>query len=126
MAPHNFADSSEDYARTAEAKGLVWPTVVRRHLLRAGGGSLVTTWLNAFRLMIGTLPLVEYFFGYPGLGRVLVLSLGVSQGGRVSLHPDLALALIIVLGLLIVFAEQVGSLLRSWLDPRLRNLAVLG
>ena len=119
-------EASEDYARTAEAKGLGWPTVVRRHLLRAGGASLVTTWLNAFRLMIGTLPLVEYFFGYPGLGRVLVLSLGVSQGGRVSLHPDLALALIIVLGLLIVFAEQVGSLLRSWLDPRLRTLAVLG
>jgi ABC-type dipeptide/oligopeptide/nickel transport system permease component len=119
-------EASEDYVRTAEAKGLKWSKVVRSHLLRAGGGSLITTWLNAFRLMIGALPLVEYFFGYPGIGRVLVLSLGVPQAGRMSLHPDLALALIIVLGLVIVFAEQVGSALRSWLDPRLRTLAVPG
>ena len=37
---------------------------------------VLTAWLNSFRSLIGSLPLVEYFFGYPGLGRVLVLALG--------------------------------------------------
>src|SRR5207302_10750524 len=51
-------ESGEDYVRTAEAKGLEWREVVRHHLLRAGGGGLVATWTNSFRLMIGSLPLV--------------------------------------------------------------------
>jgi ABC-type dipeptide/oligopeptide/nickel transport system permease component len=118
-------ESSLDYARTAESKGLDWSRVVRRHLLRAGGSSLISTWLNSFRLMIGSLCLVEYFFGYPGLGRVLALSLGVPQGGRVSVHPDLALGLVLVLAATLVAAEQSAGWLRLRLDPRLREPVVV-
>jgi peptide/nickel transport system permease protein len=118
-------ESSLDYARTAESKGLDWSRVVRRHLLRAGGSSLISAWLNSFRLMIGSLALVEYFFGYPGLGRVLALSLGVPQGGRVSVHPDLALGLVLVLAATLVAAEQSAGWLRLRLDPRLREPVVV-
>jgi ABC-type dipeptide/oligopeptide/nickel transport system permease component len=69
--------------------------------------------------------LVEYFFGYPGLGRVLALSLGVPQGGRVSVHPDLALGLVLVLAATLVAAEQSAGWLRLRLDPRLREPVVV-
>jgi hypothetical protein len=40
--------------------------------------ALVATWVSSIRLMIGSLPLVKFFFAYPGLGYTLVLSLGTA------------------------------------------------
>ena len=116
-------ESSEDYVRTAEAKGLDWNDVVRHHLVRAGGSSLVATWTNSFRLMIGSLPLVEYFFGYPGLGRILVQSIGIHYGVRpVVYRGDLAIGLVVVLALILILVETAAGGLQRWFDPRLRTL----
>ena len=116
-------ESSEDYVRTAEAKGLEWNDVVRRHLVRAGGSALVATWTNSFRLLIGSLPLVEYFFGYPGLGRILVQSIGIHYGVRpVVFRGDLAIDLVVVLALILILVETVAGGLQRWLDPRLRTV----
>ena len=116
-------ESGEDYVRTAEAKGLEWREVVRHHLLRAGGGGLVATWTNSFRLMIGSLPLVEYFFGYPGLGRILVQSIGITYGVRpVVFRGDLAIGLVVTLALILILVEAMAGALQRWLDPRVRDL----
>jgi len=121
-------ETTEDYVRTAEAKGLDWGEVVRRHLLRAGGGALVATWINSFRLMIGSLPLVEYFFGYPGLGRILVQSIGVTYGvgsdvpRPVVFRGDLAIGLVVTLALILILVETSAGGLQRWLDPRVRAL----
>jgi ABC-type dipeptide/oligopeptide/nickel transport system permease component len=116
-------ETGEDYVRTAEAKGLDWSEVVRRHLLRAGGSALVATWTNSFRLMIGSLPLVEYFFGYPGLGRILVQSIGISYGERpVVFRGDLAIGLVVTLALILILVEATAGSLQRWLDPRVRAL----
>jgi ABC-type dipeptide/oligopeptide/nickel transport system permease component len=114
-------ETSEDYVRTAEAKGLEWSGVVRHHLLRAGGSALVATWSNAFRLMIGSLPLVEYFFGYPGLGRILVQSIGIHYDVRPTVvRGDIAIGLVVLLALILILAETAAGGLQRWLDPRLR------
>jgi ABC-type dipeptide/oligopeptide/nickel transport system permease component len=120
-------ETGEDYVRTAEAKGLDWSDVVRRHLLRAGGSALVATWTNSFRLMIGSLPLVEYFFGYPGLGRILVQSIGITYGVGADQRPavfrgDLAIGLVVVLALILILVEATAGALQRRLDPRLATL----
>jgi ABC-type dipeptide/oligopeptide/nickel transport system permease component len=121
-------ETGEDYVRTAEAKGVEWSSVVRHHLLRAGGGALVATWSNSFRLMLGSLPLVEYFFGYPGLGRILVQSIGIHYGvGTDFARPtvirgDIAIGLVVVLALILILVETAAGGLQRWLDPRLRTL----
>jgi ABC-type dipeptide/oligopeptide/nickel transport system permease component len=114
-------ESGEDYVRTAEAKGLEWRLVVRRHLLRAGGSALLATWANSFRLMIGSLPLVEYFFGYPGLGRVLVQSIGIHFALKPTvIRGDIAIGLVVIMALILILVETVAGGLQRWLDPRLR------
>jgi len=123
-------ETGEEYVRTAEAKGIEWSQVVRHHLLRAGGSALVATWSNSFRLMLGSLPLVEYFFGYPGLGRMLVQSIGIHYGvGTDFARPavirgDIAIGLVVVLALILILVETVAGGLQRWLDPRLRSLRV--
>jgi ABC-type dipeptide/oligopeptide/nickel transport system permease component len=119
-------EAGEDYVRTAEAKGVEWSGVVRHHLLRAGGSALVATWSNSFRLMIGSLPLVEYFFGYPGLGRILVQAIGIHYGVGTDfprptvIRGDIAIGLVVLLALILILAETAAGGLQRWLDPRLR------
>jgi len=69
-----------DHVRTARAKGLEWPSVLARHVVRPAAATLLSAWMSSFRLMIGSLPLVEFFFGYPGLGEMLILALGLTFG----------------------------------------------
>jgi ABC-type dipeptide/oligopeptide/nickel transport system permease component len=119
-------DVTTEYVRTARAKGLSWPTVVRRHILRANAPLILTAWLNSFRSMIGSLPLVEFLFGYPGLGRVLVLALGLSYGTGIGpVHVDVATGLVVVLALVLISIETLTSLLERSLDPRLREIGAV-
>ena len=80
-----IADQSRaDFVRTALAKGVDWRTVVIRHIVRPAAAGLVQTAANSVRLMVGSLPLVEFFFAYPGLGRLLLASLGVATGRNLA------------------------------------------
>jgi len=114
-------ESALDYVRTAQAKGLPWHQVVSRHMLRGAAMPLLATWSNSLRIMIGSLPLVEYFFGYPGLGRVLILSLGLTYTGSSGrVHGDLAMGLVVMMAVILITLETAAALLQQRLDPRLR------
>jgi ABC-type dipeptide/oligopeptide/nickel transport system permease component/N-acetylneuraminic acid mutarotase len=114
-------ESALDYVRTAQAKGLAWHKVVSRHMLRGAAMPLLATWSNSLRVMIGSLPLVEYFFGYPGLGRVLILSLGLTYTGPAGrVHGDLAMGLVVTMAVILITLEAAAALLQQQLDPRLR------
>lgn len=114
------SQAAQDHVRTAIANGLAWPAVVLKHIFRPAAASLVGVWLNSFRVMLGSLLLVEFFFGYPGLGQQLALSLGVSYPGQVGVfRPDLAIGFVVALALIILACEAVTDLARQRLDPRL-------
>jgi ABC-type dipeptide/oligopeptide/nickel transport system permease component len=114
-----------DHVRTARAKGLEWPVVMLRHVVHPAAAALLSAWMNSFRLMIGSLPLVEFFFGYPGLGEMLILALGLTfgiQGRSGQPQPDLAIALVVAMAAILLLLETATGLLQGWLDPRLREL----
>jgi ABC-type dipeptide/oligopeptide/nickel transport system permease component len=112
----------QNYARTGLAKGLSWRRVVSVHVLRVSASGLIASWLNAIRLMIGALPLVEFFFGYPGLGRVLILAMGISQQTSAEpVHEPLVIGIVVVMGLMLALVEAFSRLLQQRLDPRLRE-----
>lgn len=113
--------SHAQHVRTAFAKGLPWSEVVSRHIIRPAAAGLVATSINSMRLVVGLLPLVEFFFGYPGLGRLLLLSLGVPSAADVPPRPDpnLAITCAVLLALILVLVEQPLRLATTRLDPRL-------
>jgi ABC-type dipeptide/oligopeptide/nickel transport system permease component len=116
-------ESTMDHVRAAQARGLPWRVVALRYIIRPTAPSLLATWASSVRLMIGSLPLVEFFFAYPGLGYTLLLSLGIAPGtGAGAPNRDLAIALVVAMAALLVLLESVTSLLQGWLDPRIREL----
>jgi ABC-type dipeptide/oligopeptide/nickel transport system permease component len=103
-----------DYIRTARAKGVPEWRVVWRHGLRNALGPLVTVAGLNLGLLLGGAVIVEYIFGWPGLGRELLLAI-LDQDGPVIIGIVLAAALAIAL------ANLAADLVHLWLDPRLRG-----
>ncbi|MDR0344889.1 MAG: ABC transporter permease, partial [Nocardiopsaceae bacterium] len=60
-----------DYVRTATLKGLSYPVVIRRHVLRNSLLPTITVVATQTGYLIGGLVVVETLFNYPGLGRLI-------------------------------------------------------
>jgi ABC-type dipeptide/oligopeptide/nickel transport system permease component len=112
------------HVRTAFAKGLPWRRIVARHIIRPTASSLVQTSASSIRLMFGALPLVEFFFAYPGLGQLLLSALGVNSGLETQPpNPSLAIASAVLLAAMLAVLEALTRALNLRFDPRLAEAA---
>ena len=104
----------QPYIRTASAKGLLWHAVVRRHALPNAAIPIVTM----VGFMVGGLlagaVVTESVFSWPGLGRLMVISVAAR---------DLAVVqcILLLVASTMVAANLTVDLLYGVLDPRLRR-----
>ena len=105
---------SEDYVRTARAKGLPSRLVVWRHALRNVLIPVVTVIGLYLGVLIGNAVLTEIVFNRPGLGKLIVSALN---------QRDYALlqGLMVVTALAIVFANILTDLTYGLVDPRVKT-----
>ena len=106
---------SEDYVRTARAKGLSERRVLMRHTLRT---SLIT-FVSLFGLDFGVLVgggalLVEVVFGLPGIGYL-------TYNALTSLDLPIIMTAVIYGAFFITLASAMVDLVYAWLDPRVRT-----
>ncbi len=105
---------SDDYVRTARAKGLTERTVLLKHALRAGLVPIVSL-VGLFTIgLIGSSVLTEEVFARPGLGSLMV-------GATGQRDYTLLQAIMVVYALIIVFINIVVDLIYTMVDPRVRN-----
>jgi len=102
-----------DYVRTAAAKGLPRPLIVRRHVLKNGLIVVVTLLGIQVGQLFGGAVVVEEIFTIPGVGRMLLTAI---------LQRDYALVQggVLVIAILFVMVNIVVDLLYGYLDPRIR------
>ena len=105
---------TEDYVRTAFAKGLALPTTVLRHALRNVAVPVLTAIGVSVRFSLSSLPVVEFLFAWPGLGRNLLFAISERQ-------TSLVVALASALGLTLLALNLVLDLLYYIIDPRVRE-----
>jgi peptide/nickel transport system permease protein len=103
----------QDYVRTARAKGLRETLVFWNHVLRNAGVSILTAVVVSLRFALGSLPVVEIFFDWPGLG-VAMLN-GIFQR-ETSVVAGAALGL----GVTFLLINMSLDLIYRVIDPRLR------
>jgi ABC-type dipeptide/oligopeptide/nickel transport system permease subunit len=104
----------EDYIRTAQAKGLAQHLVYARHALRNALIPIITTLSTSLRFSLASLPVVEYFFAWPGVGLTLLEAINT---GISFLVTDL----IVSLGLLFLLTNSLLGTLYPLIEPRLRD-----
>ena len=104
---------SEDYVRTARAKGLAEKLVVRRHALKNGLIPVVTILGLQFGTLIGGAVITEYVFALPGVGRLVVDAIFARD------YP-LVQGVILLIAIGFVLSNLMVDLVYGWLDPRIR------
>jgi peptide/nickel transport system permease protein len=104
---------SEDYIRTARAKGLSERRVIYKHGLRAALTPVVTMFGLDLGLLLGGAVITETVFALPGLGQYLVNSLATNDFPAV-------MGVTIFASFFIVVANLVVDLVYAFLDPRVR------
>jgi peptide/nickel transport system permease protein len=103
----------EDYVRTAIAKGLKSRDVILRHVLRNAMVPVVTVIAVQFGRLIGGAIIIETVFFWPGLGRLLINSVG---------NRDYAVVQGTLLALVFIFTmiNLTTDVVYGMLDPRIR------
>ncbi len=104
---------SEDYVRTANAKGLRKRTVTYKHALRAALTPIVTMAGLDFAGLMGGAIITESVFNYPGMGK-----LAVAANNDFDL-PTLV-GLVLLLASFVIIANIIVDLLYAVIDPRVR------
>jgi peptide/nickel transport system permease protein len=102
-----------DYIRTARAKGLPEPRVVRRHALRNAMLAVTTIIGLELGFLLGGAVITETIFAWPGLGRLTIQAI---------YGKDLFLVqgAVMLMSVVFVLVNLAVDLLYSVLDPRVR------
>ena len=103
----------KDYVRTAISRGNDRGQVLRRHVLKNALPPVVTFLAQTMAEIVAGSIVVEQVFVIPGLGRMLVTSIG----GR---DYPVVQAIVVILALWVVLAGTAADLINQRLDPRLR------
>jgi peptide/nickel transport system permease protein len=104
---------SEDYIRTARAKGLPERTVVFKHGLRSALTPILTIFGLDLGLLLGGAILTESTYSLPGIGKYAVDAIKTNDLPKV-------LGVTLVGAFFIIFANLVVDLLYAVVDPRVR------
>jgi peptide/nickel transport system permease protein len=102
-----------DYVRTARAKGLQESIVILGHVLRNSLIPVVTLVALGVPTVFGGAIVTEQIFRVPGIGELLVRSIGDDD------IPVVA-AIVFIFAVLVVLFNLIADILYAVLDPRIR------
>lgn len=107
------AELGQDYVRTAVSRGAARSHILQSHVLR---NALIPTIaflaVSAAEIMTGTI-IIEQVFSLPGLGRLLMASIG-------NRDIPVVQAIVLIFAAWIVVVHFIADLLYQLVDPRLR------
>jgi peptide/nickel transport system permease protein len=102
----------EDYVRTAHSKGLRPRIVLFRHAIRNALIPVLTTVAVSVRYSLSSLPVIEYFFGWGGIGLMLLKAI-------TNRDDNLTIALVLSLGILFIALNALLEFLYRIISPRI-------
>jgi len=103
---------TQDYVRTAAAKGLSPLSITFRHVLRNALLPVTTVAGMHFGGLLGGAVVVETVYSWPGLGRLAFEAV-------MSRDFSVLLGILLLSSLLVIIANVAVDLVQAWLDPRL-------
>lgn len=113
MRSSMLENMSQDYVRTARAKGLPERTVVLKHVLRNSLIPVVTVIALGIPTIFGGAIITENLFGVNGIGAALITAI---RGNDLPMVQTLAF----IFAILIVLFNLIADIIYGMLDPRIR------
>jgi peptide/nickel transport system permease protein len=106
-------ETSQDYVRTARAKGLSEPVIFFRHVLKNSMVPILTNIVVEIPLLILGAFLLESFFGIPGLGSITIDAVNNSDFPVIK-------AMTTLVAFLYILGNLATDVLYTLVDPRVR------
>ena len=103
----------QDYVRTARAKGLAERVVVLRHMLKNALIPVITILGPALAALVTGSFIIETIFGFPGMGRAFVQSIGQRDYSMI-------MGTTLIYALLVAVANLSVDFVYVFIDPRIR------
>ena len=103
---------SQDYIRTARAKGLSENKVILKHALRNSLLPIITVFAAVFPMAIGGSIIIEFIFSIPGMG------IAIFDAIRNQDYP-MIISFFTLAGLLTMVGYLVSDILYAFADPRI-------
>ena len=105
---------SQDYIRTARAKGLAFITIIWRHALKNALNPVVTAVSGWFASMLAGAVFVEFIFGWNGLGKEIVDALN-------TLDLPVIMGAVLIIATLFILINIFVDIIYGWFDPKIRT-----
>ncbi len=104
---------SQDYIRTARAKGLSEINVIKNHAIKNALNPVVTAISGWFASMLAGAVFVEYVFGWNGLGKEIVNSLN-------TLDLPVIMGSVLIIALMFIIINIFVDIIYALLDPKIK------
>jgi len=105
---------SQDYVRTAKAKGVNKRDVITKHALRNALLPIITIIGLNLGMQLGGSVLTESVFAYPGMGRLLISAINQRDTPTI-------LSCLVLLSVCIAVANLAVDVIFAFVDPRIRS-----
>jgi peptide/nickel transport system permease protein len=103
----------QDYIQTARAKGLTENRVIYLHALRNAINPLITLLGFEFASLLGGAFIAEYFFNWPGLGRLILSAVNAKD-------LYLVMGSLMMGAVMLILGNLLADLLLKSVDPRIK------
>lgn len=104
----------QDYVRVAHSKGLRPSAIILIHAFKNAAVPILTTIATSLRFSLSSLPVVEIYFGWGGMGEVLLRAMFLRD-------TEMTVALLLALGLIFIIINLLLEASYTAIDPRLRE-----
>lgn len=108
-----LATLSQDFIRTARAKGASEKTVIWKHGFRNSLLPIITLFANVFPRMVSGSIVIEVIFGIPGMGKIMLDAINSSDFPTVF-------TIVMLTALLTMIGYLIADILYALVDPRIR------
>jgi peptide/nickel transport system permease protein len=104
---------SQDYIRTAKAKGLPMYKIIKKHALKNSLNPVITAVSGWFASLLAGAVFVEFIFNWNGLGKEIVNSLN-------TLDLPIIMGSVLIIATMFIIINIFVDIIYGWLDPRIR------
>jgi len=104
---------SQDYIRTARAKGLPYRTILLKHVLKNALNPVVTAISGWLASLLAGAVFVEYIFDWKGIGVLMV-------DGLEKYDFPVVMGTLLYISIILVIINILCDMVYGWLDPRVK------
>lgn len=104
---------SQDYIRTAKAKGLSFKQIIWKHALKNSLNPVITAISGWFASLMAGVVFIEYIFGWKGLGFIIVDSLN-------KYDLPVIIGCVLTISVMFIIINILVDIIYAVLDPRIR------